>query len=440
MMLIPPFEQFLLTYTVSTPLFPGEPNWTNFINIVVTNAGTGSICLDGIVIDSSNFSTIGDSGFAYAQLPLVSGSHHLTSSMPFGIFMYGLGSCDGYGYPGGYSLGGVADVNSVSLSPKLATNEVATTYGLNANVSGQNSQPIAGVRVDFKVAGSNSLAGSAYTDENGQARFYYTGTNLGIDTITASVGANTDIATNTWMQPFFMLHGSVSDDGLPVGRTNMLWTQTGGPPVVGISTPQITNPIVQVTEPGFYSFQLTADDTVLTNSAQVGITVLRNQAPSVDAGANQFIKSTSAALHGSVTDDGLPNGTLTATWSKASGPGSVTFGNAAQATTTATFSTPGVYVLRLTGDDSQAAVFADVTIAVLINPQPAQCGDTIVGSLVSTDIHSIELTNSYADYYEFAGQSNHLLVVTMTSTNFDTYLIIRNQQLQCNHPADPAMR
>jgi len=443
MMLIPPFEQFLTTYTVSTPLVPPETNydstitvWTNFVNIVVTNVGTNSICLDGGVVNPTNFSAIGDSGFSYAQVPLVPGSHHLNSFVPFGVFMYGLAwDDDSYGYPGGFSLGAVADVTAVSLSPKAATNEVATTYCLIAGVTGQSNQPVAGVRVDFQIAGSNSLTGSAYTDENGQARFCYTGTNLGVDTITASVGANTDVATNTWMQPFFTLHGSVWDDGLPVGQTNILWTQVGGPPVVGIFTPKIINPVVQVTEPGFYSFQLTADDTALTNSAQVGIMVLRNQPPSVDAGTNQITKSLSVTLNGGVTDDGLPNGALTSTWSKVSGPGTVTFGNATHAATTATFSAPGVYILRLTGDDSQAAVYSDVTITVLLdprllNPQPVQCGQTVNGNLISTNIHSIELTNSYADYYQFVGQSNQFLIVTMTSTNFDTYLIIRNQQLQ----------
>ena len=60
-----------------------------------------------------------------------------------------------------------------------------------------------------------------------------------------------------------------------------------------------------------------------------------------------------ATLSGSITDDGLPNppGTVTATWSTVSGPGTVTFANAAAPATTATFSASGSYVLRLTGND-----------------------------------------------------------------------------------------
>ena len=38
-------------------------------------------------------------------------------------------------------------------------------------------------------------------------------------------------------------------------------------------------------------------------------------------------------------------------WTKVSGPGTVTFANAASASTTATFTHAGLYVLRLTADD-----------------------------------------------------------------------------------------
>ena len=56
-----------------------------------------------------------------------------------------------------------------------------------------------------------------------------------------------------------------------------------------------------------------------------------NQAPSVNAGADQtVVLPSTAALDGTVDDDGLPNppGATTTTWTKASGPGTVTFANA----------------------------------------------------------------------------------------------------------------
>ena len=56
-----------------------------------------------------------------------------------------------------------------------------------------------------------------------------------------------------------------------------------------------------------------------------------NTVPVVDAGADQVVTLPAAAsLDGTVTDDGLPNppGAVTVTWSKASGPGTVTFAEA----------------------------------------------------------------------------------------------------------------
>jgi hypothetical protein len=98
-----------------------------------------------------------------------------------------------------------------------------------------------------------------------------------------------------------------------------------------------------------------------------GTGVGTNQPPVVDAGPDQTIFLPSdATLDGTVTDDGKPNppSTVTSTWSKISGPGTVTFGDSSLVDTTATFSEPGTYVLRLTADDSELSDFDEVTIIV----------------------------------------------------------------------------
>ena len=51
-----------------------------------------------------------------------------------------------------------------------------------------------------------------------------------------------------------------------------------------------------------------------------------NQPPSVDAGPDLAVALPNAAtLDGTVTDDGLPAGTLPRTWSQVSGPAAVSF-------------------------------------------------------------------------------------------------------------------
>jgi hypothetical protein len=194
-MLIPPFEQFLGSYTVSTPASGFR---ANFINVVAPNAAIGLVTLDGLAIPPGSFTAIGASGFSGAQVPVTLGSHHLEASLPFGAFVYGFDEFDSYGYPGGMSLAPIARVTSVTLAPKTATNLVGTQHCVTATVLDQNSNPLTGVRVDFAVTGANPTSGFALTDSSGHASFCYSGANSGDDVITASVGSLSDTAAKTW--------------------------------------------------------------------------------------------------------------------------------------------------------------------------------------------------------------------------------------------------
>lgn len=69
-----------------------------------------------------------------------------------------------------------------------------------------------------------------------------------------------------------------------------------------------------------------------------------------------------ARLLGKVKDDALPSGTLTSTWSKVSGPGNVVFEAPNMANTTASFSAPGTYTLRLAASDGAVSASSQVTL------------------------------------------------------------------------------
>jgi RHS repeat-associated protein len=113
----------------------------------------------------------------------------------------------------------------------------------------------------------------------------------------------------------------------------------------------------------------------------------QNQAPVVDAGPNQTITLpvNTVTLDGVATDDGLPNNTLTISWSKVSGPGTVTFSSPSTAVSQATFSTYGVYVLQLTANDSELSTSATTTVTVNPEPisivlNPAMVGPNVTGT------------------------------------------------------------
>jgi hypothetical protein len=167
------------------------------------------------------------------------------------------------------------------------------------------------------------------------------------------------------------LDGTVTDDGLPSppGVVTTTWSKVSGPGTVTFGNSSAVDTTASFSLPGTYLLRLTADDGALTNSAEVTIMVNPappvNQAPTVNAGSDQTITLPSGAtLDGTVTDDGLPGGTAATTWSKVSGPGTVTFTNPNTIDTTATFNQAGIYVLRLTANDGLLQAFDDLVVTV----------------------------------------------------------------------------
>ena len=77
--------------------------YVNFVNVI---APAGAIVtLDGAAIDASEFTAIGASGFSVARHELSqTDDHAISSSVAFGIVVYGYGKQTSYMYPGGLDL------------------------------------------------------------------------------------------------------------------------------------------------------------------------------------------------------------------------------------------------------------------------------------------------------------------------------------------------
>lgn len=168
------------------------------------------------------------------------------------------------------------------------------------------------------------------------------------------------------------LDGTVSDDGLPTPPSlTTTWSVVSGPGSVTVSNPSAVDTPATFTVAGYYTLRLTGNDGERQASDDVVVRILlpnsSNTAPVVNAGSDQTVAYPAAAsLGGTVVDDGLPfpPSTVTVTWSKVSGPGTVTFGSATSLSTTATFSSFGTYVLRLTANDSSLLATDDLVINV----------------------------------------------------------------------------
>ncbi len=196
---------------------------------------------------------------------------------------------------------------------------------------------------------------------------------------TASAGSDQTIK----LPGIASLNGSASDDGQPFGTLGTTWSKVSGPGAVSFGNAGATSTTATFSQTGTYVLRLTANDGSLQTSddvtIQVNAAVAQNAAPVVSAGTDQSITLPGVAtLSGTASDDGQPYGTLGTTWTKISGPGAVSFGNAGATSTTATFSQAGTYVLRLTANDGSLQSSDDVTIHVAAAPSSGS-EDGLVG-------------------------------------------------------------
>jgi RHS repeat-associated protein len=229
------------------------------------------------------------------------------------------------------------------------------------------------------------------------------------------------------------LGGSYYDDGLPVGaKVSPQWSvvsATAGS--VTFSNATLPSTVATFTNNGNYVLQFSVNDTVSTNSTNVTITV--NKFPSVTIqGVSPIIwdenaSSTNVILTATVTDDGLPFGITNLAWSVVSSNGTVNFGGANSLTNQVTFTTNGVYVLKLSASDGFAAVNNTCTITILRRPfvgllWPTNNSDFNYGTPITNSAFAYDLDGSITNrqfYYINNGVTNLITdLITVSGTNF----------------------
>ena len=300
--------------------------------------------------------------------PTVAATGPASLTMPASANLDGTVTDDGL--PGPYSV-----LWSVESGPGAVTFGDASAEDTTATFSAPGDYVLTLTANDGELTGSDSVAITVEEEPPANTA----------PVVTASGPASVTMPDDA------SLSGSVTDDGLP-GPYSVAWTKSSGPGTVTFANPNAENTTATFSAPGEYVLTLTADDGELTGSDAVTITVEEeppaNTAPVVTASAPGSVTMPDAAsLDGSVSDDGLP-GPYSVAWSKASGPGTVTFGNANAEDTTATFSAAGTYVLTLTADDGELTGSDSVTITVEEEAPPP-------GPTPQTETHSDSLNKKF---------------------------------------------
>jgi hypothetical protein len=256
--------------------------------------------------------------------------------------------------------GGGANISGTSDQFYFLSQTLAGDGELRARITSMstgNTSAKAGVMLrGDTTAGSRMAYMSAYSSGASSNSYRTRATDGASTTTTSTSGAP---AFPLWVRVVRAgntFTGYTSPDG-------SAWTQVGGTTTISANATMLAGLAVT-----------SADAATLCTAVFDNVTLSAwpaNLAALVNAGPDATVAFPAAAtLAGSSSDDGLPAppGAVTLAWSKVSGPGTVTFGNAAAANTTASFSTTGTYVLRLTASDGQVKTFDETTITTAVLP------------------------------------------------------------------------
>ena len=204
------------------------------------------------------------------------------------------------------------------------------------------------------------------------------------------------------------LNGTVIDDGQPAPpNVTTRWTVTGGvSDNVLFGNDSLIDTTATFSVSGVYTLTLSADDGELQNSDDVVVIV--NMAPVVEAGERQIITLPTpdfVNLDSTVSDDGLPTPPNVITrWTVISGNGAdVTIGDDTLQDTTATFSTDGTYVFRITADDGLFTPLPFDNVAIVVFPPPTVNQPPVVSintanqAITMPATHSVAIDGSVSD-------------------------------------------
>lgn len=196
------------------------------------------------------------------------------------------------------------------------------------------------------------------------------------------------------------LAGQVSDDGLPGDSMSIRWQMVSGPGNTTFGNANAASTSVAFSSEGDYVLRLSASDGELSNYDEVSINVQaqNNTPPTVAAGDDQTVTlPDTISLQGQVSDDGVPGTGTSVRWSVVSGPDAVEFGNPMASSTTAAFTSEGIYVLRLSANDGELNTYDDLTVQVAASP--AENTPPIVTAGTDQQI-------SYGDTASFTGSAD----------------------------------
>ncbi|TAE25299.1 MAG: T9SS C-terminal target domain-containing protein [Candidatus Kapaibacterium sp.] len=189
MIVIPTVEQYDNSYRVvnvsatdiSLPAPTGGQVFEfHYVTIVAPNATLDNIRFDETLIGRNRFTPIPTSAFSYVNIPTSAGTHTARADSAFGVYVYGYGVLNSYGYVGGgklriiapdrneplivsrdscFGLGGIV-FDTLATDSRIASVQAENLQNVNVNIA--SFRPFAD-SVRFSATLQNTLSDGSFT-------------------------------------------------------------------------------------------------------------------------------------------------------------------------------------------------------------------------------------------------------------------------------------
>ena len=355
------------SFTITSCGSPTNSSTSGNVNLSGITIGSGSTCI--IMYDAAVKSTVVDGTVIESTVDVGQASEGGNTPAPSSANALTVSIIDN---PSGtHFLSGTTDLScsgiSATNSLRIAWNSVSQAARYEVLLDGSTIVDAASnTFYDWTlpaVDGTHTFAVRSI-DSYTNASSWSADCSVTLDQTAPTVTAGSD---QTKRSGFNQIDSSATDSTSGIARYD--WTKVSGPGAISFTDPSTLHPDVSASADGTYVIELTVTDSAGNSATDTFKLIWDTTSPSVDAGFNKSANVSFTQTSASASDSLI--GIASYSWSKLSGPGTVSFTTSADLKPQISASADGTYVLQLLITDKLGNSASDTFTLIWDKTAPA---------------------------------------------------------------------